>query len=304
MTTALSAFILLAVITGMFTVAGIAMMTLFRSEPIAVTQQINEEQELQKVFASFPDIKYSFNPSTGRLLLIGHVLSSADKSQLLYVLQGQKFVKSIDDSGIVIDEYVWSEINQIISRNPNWRGITVHSPTPGRFILSGYLQTRKEAEQLSDYMAVNFPYLDMLEKKIVVEEDVVNQIQQLLHDKGIRDINVQMLNGDLTLTGNIPSNKAQDFETIIAQARETAGVRGIKNFVASITAETGIINISDQYEVTGISRLGPNRYSVIINGRIQSEGDILDDMRIKSITPQAVFLERGGNQYRIDVRSK
>ena len=125
-------------------------------------------------------MEFNFNKSTGRLILIGHVLTATDKNLLLYNLQGLKFIKNIDDSGLIIDEYVWKNINQILNKNANWKGISIHSPRPGHYVISGYLKSRKDAEDLYDYLNANFDYLDLLEKKIVVEEDVANSLAATL----------------------------------------------------------------------------------------------------------------------------
>ena len=65
-------------------------------------------------------------------------------------------------------------MNQLLSNNPNWKGITVSATSPGHFVVQGYLQTRKQAEALSQYVSENFRYLDLFDKKIVVDEDIVS----------------------------------------------------------------------------------------------------------------------------------
>ena len=140
----------------------------------------------------------------------------ADKNQLLYHLQNLKFIKNIGDSGIVIDEYVWQEVNSILAKNPAWKGISIHSPAAGQLVLLGYLKTRKEAEQLNSYMSLNFPYLDLLKKQIVVEEDVTNQIYALLLEKHLEDVVPQMVNGEITLTGTIRIGTKRMMKTLTA----------------------------------------------------------------------------------------
>ncbi len=295
-------YVLLAIITGLFVLAGIGTTALFRSEPVVTTTQENAAELVQQALDPFPAVRHSFNKTSGNLLLLGHVRSQAEKNQLLYNLQGLKFIKNIDDSGIIIDEFVWREINSVLSKDPAWKGITIHSPEAGQFILSGYLETRKQAEQLSDYISVNFPYLDLLKKQVVVEEDVLAQINVWLQTFNLRGVSAKMTNGgEITLSGNAPSDKAGEITQLITKIKGISGVRLVNNYIKAEAPEMGIVNLSDRYEITGQSRLG-TRYTVVINGRILSEGDSLDSMTITSIKPHAVFLEKDGTKYRIDYK--
>lgn len=297
---ALGAFILIAIITGLFVIIGIGTTTLFKSQPVVTQQLIHPERDLTQALSTFPNVKYSFNKGTGRLLLVGHVLSASDKNQLISNLQGIHYIRSIDDSGVIIDEGVWREINQVLSQNPNWKGISIHSPTPGRFVISGYLKSRKQADQLWDYISTNFPYLDLLEKRVIVEEDVVSSIGNELQSSGFKDVSVQMNEGEVVLSGSIAAGKGADFNKTFGKIKEIPGVRNIKNFVAELAPEQSMVNISDKYEITGVSHQGSAHTSVVVNGRILTRGDILDGMTITSIKPNAVFLEKDGIKYRID----
>lgn len=297
-----SHFLLMAVISGLFILVGVGTAMLFQEQPVAVVQQEHVADQLKQALEPFPAVQYSFNKAAGSLLLIGHVKTSTDKNQLLYNLQGLKFVKFVDDSGIIIDEGVWNEINQILTKNPAWRGISVYSPAAGQFIISGYLETRKQEELLSDYLSVNFPYVDLLQKKIVVEEDIINQINTTLQTVGLRDIKVIMTNGEVSLTGSIANDKAADFEKALALTKEIPGIRAIKNFVSVLATESGTINISDRYEVTGLSNLGDGKYAVVINGHFLSVGESIDGMKLTSIQPGTILLEQDGMKYRIDFR--
>ncbi len=250
--------------------------------------------------APFPSIKWSFNKTTGRLFLVGHLLTATDKSQLLYTLQGLKFIKSLDDTGVIIDEFVWQDINQLLANNPNWKGITVQASSPGHFVLVGTLQTRKQAEILSQYMAENFRYLDLLEKKVVVDEDVLAQVSSFLQNLGIKNLAVQLVNGELTITGNVPLNKSAEYEAIVQKLKTIAGIRLLRNYVAELPPEASVINISDKYTVTGYSNAGGMNLNVIINGRILSRGDALDGMTITDIKPNRIMLEKDGVKYQID----
>ncbi|MBA2368242.1 MAG: type III secretion system inner membrane ring subunit SctD [Candidatus Protochlamydia sp.] len=295
----LGPLVLLSIITGLFVLAGLGTRALFESEPIVTSVNEKGTELVQEAVEPFPAVRFSFNKNTGNLLLVGHVNSAGEKSQLMYNLQGLKFIKNIDDSGIIIDEYVWQEINSVLANNPAWRGITIHSPAAGQFVLSGYLATRKEAELLSDDISMNFPYLDLLKKQIVVEEDVIAQINAWLQELGLKNVVPKMTNGEVSLTGSSPTEKAVQIAELVNKIKKISGVRLVTNYVKGQASEVGIINISDRYEVTGHSRLGQN-YTVVINGRILSEGDNLDGMTIKSVKPGGVLLEKDGTKYRID----
>lgn len=296
---ALGAFIVLGIVSGLFVIIGLGTAALFRSEPVVLEHEAHPTDIIAEALHSFPGITPYFNKSTGTLQLMGHVLTQADKQRLYYSLQGLSFIKNIDDSGVIIDEYVWQETNMVLSKDPNWKGISVMSPSPGKFILSGYLQTRNQADHLSEYIANNFLYLDLLEKRIIVEEDVVNKANNILSNAGFRDIAIKMENGELTLTGGFPTNKEEQLQSTIEELNKIPGVRDIKNLTAKLAPDQSVINISDKYEVTGFSRRGAT-YSIVIHGRILTTGDEIDGMQITEIRPNAVLLEKDTVKYRID----
>ncbi len=295
----LGAFIVIGIISALFAIIGIGTATLFRGEPVVKQQDVDAMDIIQKTLEPYPNIKPFFNKSTGILQLTGDVLTLADKNQILYSLQGLNFVKEVDSGGIIIDEYAWQEINQALSKNPTWKGMTVYASSPGKFILSGYLQTRKQASTLSEYLAANFMYLDRLENRVVVEEELINSATAILQSAGLKEVAVQVANGEITLTGAISPKKQPQMNGILDDIKKIEGVRGVKNFVTNLGPEESMINISDKYSVTGFSRQGAN-YSVVIQGHILTKGDELDGMIIKEIRSNALFLEKDGVQYRID----
>lgn len=291
--------IFLGILTGLFVVVGMGTMMLFKSETIE-TPRIDIDQSLKDVLTPYPNVKYSFNKSIGRLLLVGHVLTAVDRNQLIYSLQMLPFIKDIDNN-VIIDEFIWQEINQVLSKTPNWKGVTVYSPEAGRFIITGYLQTRKQAEQLYDYLSQNFSYLDLLERRVVVEEDVATQTSIILQDAGLRDISVKMANGEISLSGNILSGQKKALNESLNKIREISGIRTVKNFVAELPTEESIINITDDnYRVTGFSTQKNGAMTIVIKGKILSRGDLLDGMVVKEIQPSSVILEKDGVKYRID----
>lgn len=301
-THAVGALILTAILIGLFAIVGLAVQSLFvPTTPVMIDKPIDIDHYLSDSLKTFPGVKSLFNKTSGRLLLVGHVLTPTDKNQLLYNLQGAKFIKDIDDSGVVIDEFVWTEANQVLSRNPQWKGVTVHAPEAGHFVVSGYLQSRDQASGVWDYLTRNFPYIDLLENKIVVEEHILQNVANVLHNQGINTVTPQIANGELTLTGAIPADKKQIFAENLAQFREVPGVRAIRNLVTEQARGSDVVNISDRYLVSGVSRASAGQLNVVINGRILTEGDILDGMTITSIQPTAVMLKKDDVVYKIDI---
>lgn len=295
------ALVLIGAVSLIFVLVGVGTMTLFQSEPIQIKKEINYDAELERAISiPFPSVRFNFTPSTGRLLLVGHVLTLSDKNQLLYNLQGLDFIRSLDDSGLIVDEYVWRETNSILNRDPRWRGISIHSPTAGTFVLSGYLRTRKQSEELTDYMQANFPYLDLLERRVIVEEDVLNMVDIDLQNAGIRNLKVQINNGVLTLTGGLSKEQVVTLDRLIRKFKQIQGIQNVKTFISELEPEQTMVNITSKYPVTGSSHQAGGNISVVINGRILSRGDILDGMTITTIRPNVIFLEKDGTKYRID----
>lgn len=298
---AIGGLILTAILVGLFAVIGLAVQTLFLQEPVKVERVVDVDKELQQSLGVFTNVKYSFNKTTGRLLLVGHVLTPSEKSQLTYNLQGLTFIKDVDDSGVIIDEFVLNEANQVLSRNSSWKGLSVQVPSPGKFILSGYLQSRTEATEVWDYLTRNFPYIDLLENKVVVEENIIGTVNNILYSQGFSHVITQIAGGEITLGGSAPNGKKQDLEEIVKQIQQIPGVRSVRNLVAVQGAAEAVVNISDRYQVSGISRSDNGSLSVVINGRILTSRDVLDGMKITSIEPTKVMLEKDGIIYRIDI---
>lgn len=295
---AFAGLIVLCSIIVFFVAIGYGANSLFKEQEI-VREVVNYEEDLAAIMARYPSVKYSFTRSNNQLLLLGHLLTNLDRSQLLYDLQTLNFIKSVDDK-IVIDEFVWQENNQVLAKNPNWQAVTIHAPEPGKFVVSGFLETQEQLDGLVTHLNLNFPYNDLLERRIIVEEAIVGDVNARLLDKTINDVVVQLDNGELTLSGSIGFDKSSDLETLITEFKNYKGVKSLKNLVVEIAPEQSMINLSDQYQITGYSNYGDASYYVVINGRILSRGDNLDGMTITSIRPNVVFLERGAAKYRID----
>lgn len=296
----MGAFVLIAIITGLFVIAGIGMTTLFTGHHVDKNAGIDIEQVLKETLAPYPEVRYQYNKSTGKLLLIGHTLTSSDETRMTNALNELPFVNQIDKQNVVIDEYLWREINQVLARDPAWRGIAIHAPKPGQFVISGYLQSRKEGERLSDYLNANFPFLDLLENRVVVEENVVREVNSRLETLGFGKVLAQMNNGELTLAGTIPADSKERYDAAVVDFKKIPGLRNVRSYVTEQSPQEAIVNISDKYEVSGVTRKGNVNTNVVINGRVLGVGDALDGRTITSIEENSIFLKKDKIIYRID----
>lgn len=296
---AVGGLLLLAIITGLFVIVGVGVSTLFRSQEVP-KEAVDVTKPIAETLAPYPLIQSSFNKGTGTLLLVGHVATNADKSRILYNLKSMPFIKTIDDN-LIVDELVWQEANQVLAKNPKWRGITVTSPAPGRFVLSGYLKSRAEAQELSEYLSLNFEYPELLEKRLFVEEEVAAMTRAKLQEKNIVTVNVDASNGEIVLSGNVSKDKTEALKEVIDALKAVPGVRAVKDATASVEPSDTVIDLTGEYEVTGFSHGGSN-VSVVINGRILTKGDLLDGMKITNITPGTIYLEKQGFKYKVDFK--
>jgi type III secretion system YscD/HrpQ family protein len=284
---------------GLALIVGFAsMMALFKTQNVALHMP-DETQVIKNAISSFEDIQFSFNSSNGKIFLVGHVLTSVDKQELLYKVNNLAFIASIEDN-VVVDEYVWENTNALLTTNPNWIGVSLYSPAPGKFILRGYLQTLDQMQALTDYMNFNFPYLDRLENQVVIETNLETQVQSMLVSKGFSGVTFQLSNGEIVLAGRVDQNHSSTFADAIDQIKSLKGVRAVKNFVIFTTADTSRIDISSQYQVSGYSKKDDQNMFVVVNGKILSIGDAIDGMTITGILPNMVLLEKDGLKFRIN----
>ncbi len=282
------------VVIGVFSM----LLGLFNSTPITVNEK-NETQQIQETIRSYPDIQFSFNPAGGKLFITGHVLTPLEKQELFYLLNNLPYVQSIDDN-VVVDEYVWQNMNALLVTNPDWQAISVYSPTPGKFVLRGYLHTQDMAGALADYINLNFPYLDKLENQVVVENNLTAQIQSMLIEKGFSGINFQLSNGDLVFVGAVDATHNNDLVELLNNVKMLRGVRSIKNYVILSTQESARVDLSSKYQVSGSSKKDGTQNSVVINGKILSVGESLDGMAITGIQSNVVLLEKDGLKFKIN----
>jgi type III secretion system YscD/HrpQ family protein len=296
--TAISALLLLATVTGLLVMILIGGWSLLRTDEVVVTRTGTIE-DIQSIVSSHPGVEHSFNEDTGRLLILGHVLLSDERNQLLYNLRQIDIVRSVTDN-VVIDENIWTESNLIMSNRPAWNGVTMSSPEPGVFLLSGFLKTRPQYDSLANYLQSNFLYPDRLSNQVVVEENIITAINSSLVEKGLGNIVMLFNNGEVTLNGTISNLDSQKYNGLLKEFVKIPGVQRIRNFVVALASDQSLVDLTDQYEVTGYSNQGSISLNVVVNGRIYTRGDVLDGMTITSIRPGTVILERGNLKYKID----
>ena len=241
----------------------------------------------------YPAVKFSFNSTNGKLMLVGHVLAITDRSRLIDSLQRLTFVRDIDYSSVVIDELVWREINQLLSKNPTWRGISLTSPSAGRYVITGFLRTRNQSVDLFDYLSLNFPYTDLLEKKVVIEEDLLGQVTRELAGSGFRGVTPSFANGELTLAGSMGQGTAEKFQKLITLFKSLPGIRNVNSLVTEAGQKEALVDLTEKYRVSGYASSG-KKSSVVVNGRILGPGDVLDGMMITEITSTTIYLEKDG----------
>lgn len=276
----------------------VSMLSLFKSEPVIIAEK-NEAKQVQMLLEKYPEVQFSLNQATGHLLIVGHVLTGIDKKEILYQLGTLPFIQKIDDN-VVVDELVWQNMNALLSVNPSWSGVSFVSPSAGRFIMRGYVITADQAVELTDYVNMNFPYVDKLENQVVVENNLLIEIESLLIAKGFSGVTFQLKDGELVLMGRVDMTMQKNFTETIDQFKTLQGIRQVRNFVIFTTAETSRIDISDKYHVTGYSKKDDKSFFVVVNGRIVSPGDTLDGMAITEVQPNLVLLEKDGLKFKIN----
>ncbi len=288
---------------GLFTILLLILVTasfsLFRSEPIIISPEYNEEKILEEALKPFSSVHYSFSEATGKLFLIGHVLTSIQKQELSYTLSTLPFLKSIEDT-VIIDELVWQNMNALFLSYPEWQAITVHSPSPGKFVLKGYVQTLEQAQLLGEYINSNFPYPNLLENQVIIGNNLSMQIQSRLIETGFGSVTFQVTNGELVLTGRIDDTKESEFANLLKGLQTLPGIRVVQNYVIYAKEDTSRVDISSKYTITGFSTGDNNEQFVVINQKIFGEGDFLHGMKITEITANNILLEKDGVKFRID----
>lgn len=281
-----------------FLIVFLSFFSLFRSEQIQLAKK-EPADHLKEALEKYPDVQFSFNPASGKLFLVGHVLTSVDYQELNYRLSQINFVQSVENN-VVIDELVWKVTNDVLNDNPAWRGVSIHSPKPGQFVVRGYLKTNEEAASLADYLTVNFPYIDKLTNEVTVEENLQLQVDALIRSDGFSGVTFQVVNGEVLLAGRYNEKMEDEYNEMIKKLNSLHGVNRVKNFATAVAPSATGIDLSQQFQVGGFSIHEGKGYSVILNGKIFTIGDFVEGMKITAIDQKTILLEKDGLKYRID----
>lgn len=276
----------------------IATLTLFQSETIEVEKR-DYNKEISELLETHKDIQFVFNAPTGRLFIVGHVLTQIEREELLYKLQSEPYIRSIDDN-IVVDELVRQNMNDLLASNPAWNTVSIVSLAPGKFALRGYMPDPQDAEALEDYINRNFPYTDKLSSQVAIESVLQLKIQNMLLEKGMNSVSFQLINGELLLSGILNSKQENELKHLIQDLKGLQGVRSVNNLVLLTSADTSIFDLSSKYSVMGYSKSGDNNIYVVINNKVLSKEDSLDGMLITDITANEVILEKDGLKFKIN----
>jgi type III secretion system YscD/HrpQ family protein len=290
--------LMLTVIAGIFIVVGLGTSSLFESNKI-VAKSVDSKEMLAKAFIQYPQVRYTYNKASGKLFILGHVLTANERSRLLYNLSTLHFITSIDDN-IVIDEFAWQQANPIIAQNPKWRNVTIQAPSPGRFVMTGQVENREEGDLLTEFIALNFLYPELLENRVIIVEEIKHTIETRLSDSGLLEVTVDITLGEVTFSGRIPQRESDILNEIITMTKKLNGVRVVKNFVVEQKVDQVMVDLTDQYEITGYSSIGNMSVNVVINGKILTKGDSLDGMEIIEIKKNAILLKKDGFRYKIN----
>lgn len=277
----------------------ISFFSLFKSSKVEIAKK-EPIEEIQKALDKFKGVQFSFNPANGKLFLVGHVLSAVDQQELMYNIDAIEFVESTENN-IIIDEYVWKSINDLLNDNAPYRSVNVHSSQPGQFIASGYVQGANDLERLSDYLKANFPFYDKLQNKVVIEDVLKTEIEGMIISRGLGAISYQLASGEVILAGRYSMDDATSFEKFLDQLKKIDGVRSIKNAAIKTTPDMARINLSQRYKITGIvTNEGKKVVSVIANDKLINIDGFLDGMKVTEITANTIYLEKDGLKYKID----
>lgn len=276
-----------------------SVLSLFKTHPIIVNSH-EEQDEIERILKRFPSVQYTYTPGSGQLFLLGHVLTDIEEQELNYLIDGLPFISSTQNN-VIVDEFVWEDMNALLFKNPDWRSVLVVSTQPGHFLIKGYLKSSDQILQLMEYMNANFPYLNKLESQVYVENTLETEIQSLLITKGFMNVNFSLAGGELLLSGRVPMKSEMDFMGMLKDFRKIQGIKDVKNYVV-VTSDniSSRINISAKYGVSGTGIVNDKNEFVLINGRLLEVGGNLDGLNITQITSNSVLLEKDGLKYIID----
>lgn len=283
---------------AVFLIVFMSFFSLFKSSGMEMAER-EPVSEIKDALEKFEDVQFSYSPGSGKLFLVGHVLTNVDYQEMNYRLSQIDFITKVEDN-VVIDEGVWKVMNDVIGQNPDWRSVSIHSPKAGHFVVNGYIDTAEEAMQLYEYLTVNFPYLDRLENNVVIEQVLQTQLESLIAKENLGAVSFKLSNGNVVLSGQYPQNMKSEMSSLVKEINGIKGITQVQNFATANHVNQIGINITKDFQVTGSSTFDGRGFSVVLNGRIYTLGDEVNGMKITSIEPSTILLEKDGLKYKID----
>ncbi len=284
---------------AVFFILFVSFFSLFKTEPVEEVAKKEPASKIEKALAKFEGVQFSFNPASGKLFLVGHVTSAVDAEEMRFRIGEIPFVLIVEDN-VVIDEIVDKTMNDVLSMNPDFKGVSIQSPSPGKFVAKGYVETNAIAVELSDTLTVNFPYLDKLDNEVVVGEVLVVQIDNILKKDGFGTLTFQYLNGEIVLSGNYSQKNTSKMKSMIKELDALKGIHGVKNYAIATSPNAAAIDISSQFKITGIADHEGKGFSAVINGKIYELHDSVSGLTITEIDPTMILLEKDGIKYKIN----
>lgn len=258
-----------------------------------------ERQALSDLLESYP-FTFNFDPQEGKVVLQGHVSTSATRQEVIAKIRSLAFVDSIDSGDLVIDDSLCREFNQILKKD--WPDITLTSSLPGKFTLEGEFQKQEQMDKLKSYLALNFPYPDSVQSDVLVIDTLTEQINLKLQQIAPGELICQFQDRNLVIAGSLPANQETVLENYIAELQKIPGIGQVRNATISRSLgedDASAIDITSRYNVTGSTSRSSVNVAVVVNGRILQRGDLLDQMTITSIRSDSIILLRNGIRYRI-----
>ena len=292
--------IVAASIAAMFLIAFVSFFSLFKSREIELVKK-EPISEIQDALSAnkFSDVTFSFNPASGKLFLVGHVLTSVDYQEMRYALSVIPFITSIEDT-VIIDDGVSKMMNDVLGSHEEWKGINVRATNPGKFLATGYLQTTTEMSEVSEYFTQNFPYMDHLENQIAVEEVLNAQIGSLLRQEGFSAVTYKLSDGEILFSGVFDREKEDPFKELIKYVTGLNAITSVKNFAIPTSPQLAAIDITSNFAVSGVTFHDGRGLNVVLNGRLYRLGDEINGLGIVDIEKNMILLEKDGVKYRID----
>ena len=279
-------------------VIAMSFFSLFKSQRIEIAVK-HPERRLENALEKFKGVEFSYNPGSGKLFVVGHVLTGIDYQEMMFHIHELSFVQNIEDN-VIIDELVSKMMNDVLTENAGWKSVSIHSPKAGRFVIGGYIKNEQQMARLQEYLTVNFPYMNRLQNKVVVESNLSSQVQSMFLAAGLEGITYQLANGTVVIQGRYSEDKEKNYNNILDKLKKTPGVRSIHNFAIASTESSARVDLTQKYKVTGYSLHDSMSYSVVVNGKIVTKGETLDGMMVSAIEPGMILLEKDGLKYKID----